>query len=413
MRIGETANDEAAAFGKPLDGIRILAIEQMQALPWGTQMLARLGAEVVKVEHPTVGESARAGLPAVLDPDGRKVGGLFIRNNLGKKSVGIDLKKGRELILDMAGKYDVVCENFKAGGMDKMGLGFKDFSERYPHLIYASVSGFGNTVSTAYDGWPAYAGVAESMSGIYEFSRHEGDIPKISPVGALGDIGSSVFATIGILAALRHRDRTGLGQYIDIAMYDCMVALTDIVTNTYSLGVEPKHGATPGLIMTAFKAKDGWFMIQVGREHQFPAFAKVIGKEEWIGDPAFDRSKWMDITETVVRDAVEAWAADKTKRECAFLFATAGVATAPIHGPQDIINDEHVAKRHMLVEVPRVDGVDAPALVPGNPIKMSRMQEGPEARMPWLGEHTDAILRSDLDLSDDQLALLRADGVIA
>lgn len=413
MRIGETANDEAAAFGKPLDGIRILAIEQMQALPWGTQMLARLGAEVVKVEHPTVGESARAGLPAVLDPDGRKVGGLFIRNNLGKKSVGIDLKKGRELILDMAGKYDVVCENFKAGGMDKMGLGFKDFSERYPHLIYASVSGFGNTVSTAYDGWPAYAGVAESMSGIYEFSRHEGDIPKISPVGALGDIGSSVFATIGILAALRHRDRTGLGQYIDIAMYDCMVALTDIVTNTYSLGVEPKHGATPGLIMTAFKAKDGWFMIQVGREHQFPAFAKVIGKEEWIGDPAFDRSKWMDITETVVRDAVEAWAADKTKRECAFLFATAGVATAPIHGPQDIINDEHVAKRHMLVEVPRVDGVDAPALVPGNPIKMSRMQEGPEARMPWLGEHTDAILRSDLDLSDDQLAVLRADGVIA
>ena len=412
MRIGDTANDDAGRYGKPLDGVRILAIEQMQALPWGTQMLARLGAEVVKIEHPTAGESARGGLPAVLDPEGRKVGGLFIRNNLGKKSVGIDLKKGRELILDMAGKYDVVCENFKAGGMDKMGLGYKDFAERYPHLIYVSVSGFGNTVSTPYDGWPAYAGVAESMSGIYEFSRHEGEIPKISPVGALGDIGSSVFATIGILAALRHRDRTGVGQYLDIAMYDCMVALTDIVTNTYSLGVEPKHGATPGLIMTAFKASDGYFMIQVGREHQFPAFAKVIGKEEWIGDPAFDRSMWMDITETVIRTEVEKWAADKTKRECAFLFANAGVATAPVHAPLDIINDEHVAKRNMLVEVPRVDGVDTPVLVPGNPIKMSGMQEGPETRMPWLGEHTDEILKADLALSDDRLAQLRADGII-
>jgi crotonobetainyl-CoA:carnitine CoA-transferase CaiB-like acyl-CoA transferase len=413
MRIGDTANDDAARYGKPLDGVRILAIEQMQALPWGTQMLARLGAEVVKVEHPTAGESGRGALPAVLDPEGRKVGGLFIRNNLGKKSVGIDLKKGRELILDMAGKYDVVCENFKAGGMDKMGLGYKDFSARYPHLIYVSVSGFGNTVSTPYDGWPAYAGVAESMSGIYEFSRHEGEIPKISPVGALGDIGSSVFATIGILAALRQRDRTGVGQYLDIAMYDCLVALTDIVTNTHSLGVEPKHGATPGLIMTAFKASDGYFMIQVGREHQFPAFAKVIGKEEWIGDPAFDRSKWMDITETVIRTEVEKWAADKTKRECAFLFANAGVATAPVHAAQDVIDDEHVAKRHMLVEVPRVDGVDTPVLVPGNPIKMSGMQEGPEARMPWLGEHTTEILQADLGLDDARLAQLRADGVIA
>jgi crotonobetainyl-CoA:carnitine CoA-transferase CaiB-like acyl-CoA transferase len=413
MRLGDTANNDAAAFGKPLDGVRILAVEQMQALPWGTQLLARLGAEVVKVEHPTDGESGRGSLPAMLDPEGRKVGCIYVRNNLGKKSVGIDLKKGRDLILDLAGKYDVFCENFKAGGMDRMGLGYKDVSARHPKVIYTSVSGFGNTVSTAYDGWAAYAGVAEAMSGIYEFGRHEGDLPRISPVGALGDIGSAVFATIGILAALRHRDQTGLGQYVDIAMYDCMVAMADIVTNTYSMGVMPKHGATPGLIMTAFEASDGYFMIQVGREHQFPAFAKVIGHEEWIGDPAFDRSNWMNITETTIRDAVQAWAADKTKRECAFLFAKVGVATAPIHGPEDVINDEHVAARNMLVEVPRVDGVDRPALVPGNPVKMSRVQEGPEERMPWLGEHTTDILRDDLGLSDTEIAKLRVDGVIA
>jgi crotonobetainyl-CoA:carnitine CoA-transferase CaiB-like acyl-CoA transferase len=412
MRLGDTANDAAAQYGKPLTGVRILAVEQMQALPWGTQLLARLGAEVVKIEHPRDGESGRGSLPAMLDPDGRKVGCIYVRNNLGKKSVGIDLKKGRDLIMELAGKFDIFAENFKGGALTRMGLGYEALSERYPGLIYVSVSGFGNTVPTAYDGWPAYAGVAEAMSGIYEFGRHEGDLPRISPVGALGDIGSAVFATIGILAALRHRDQTGLGQYVDIAMYDCMVAMADIVTNTYSMGVTPKHGATPGLIMTSFRATDGFFMVQVGREHQFPAFARTIGREDWIGNPDFDRSKWMDITETVIRDAVEKWAADKTKREACFALADVGVACAPVHDAEDVINDAHVQDRHMLVEVPRVDGVDRPALVPGNPVKLSKVQEGPEARMPWLGEHTQDVLTTELGLTETELDQLRADGVI-
>ncbi len=412
MRLGEVANAEAARYGKPLEGVRILAVEQMQALPWGTQLLARLGAEVVKMEHPVDGESGRGSLPAMLDPQGRRVGSTYIRNNLNKKSVGIDLKKGRDLILDLAGGFDIFAENFKSGSMDRMGLGYKDLSARWPRLIYVSVSGFGNTAETPYDGWPAYAGVAEAMSGIYEFSRHEGELPKISPVGALGDIGSAITATVGMLAALRHRDKTGQGQYVDIAMYDAMIAFTDLIVQYHSMGMEPKHGGTPGLILTSFLANDGYFMVQVGRDHQFKLFAEAIGHSEWLTDPTYARDNWLSILESHIRPAVEAWASDKSKRDVCFELAKSGIACAPVHKAEDVVNDQHVKNRNMIVEIPRSDGVEQPIMVPGNPVKLSKMQEGPETRMPWVGEHTAEILHAELGLDDDQLAKLRGDGVI-
>ena len=412
MRLGDIANADAAKYGKPLDGVRILAAEQMQALPWGTQLLARLGAEVVKLEHPVDGESGRGSLPAMLDPQGRRVGSTYIRNNLNKKSIGIDLKKGRDLIIELAGKFDIFAENFKSGSMDRMGLGYQHISARWPSVIYVSVSGFGNTAETPYDGWPAYAGVAEAMSGIYEFSRHEGELPKISPVGALGDIGSAITATVGMLAALRHRDRTGLGQYVDISMYDAMIAFTDLIVQYHSMGTPAKHGQTPGLILTSFLAKDGYFMVQVGRDHQFKPFAETVGHPEWVGDPAYARDNWMAITDTLIRPQVEAWARDKSKREICFMLAKAGVACAPVHKPEDIVADDHVKNRNMIVEIPRTDGVDTPIMVPGNPVKMSKVQEGPEFRMPWIGEHTSELLKSELGLSDTELAKLRGDGVI-
>lgn len=412
MRLGDVANEQAAKYGMPLAGVRILAVEQMQALPWGTQLLARLGAEVIKVEHPTDGESARGSLPAISDPQGRRVGSTFIRNNLNKKSVGVDLKKGRELIVELAGKFDIFAENFKSGAMSRMGLGYDALSARWPRLIYVSVSGFGNTAPTPYDGWPAYAGVAEAMSGIYEFSRHEGQLPKISPVGALGDIGSAVTAVVGMLAALRHRDITGEGQYVDISMYDAMVAFTDLIVQYHSMGVAPKHGATPGLILTSFLAKDGYFMVQVGREHQFVKFAEAIGHPEWTSDPTYARDNWLKVIDSHIRPAVEAWASDRAKRDVCFLLAKAGIACAPINNAEDVATDEHVRNRNMIVAIPRDDDPDHPVLIPGNPVKMSKVQEGPEVRMPWLGEHTDAVLAAELGLSERELAKLRADGVI-
>src|SRR5918998_4211525 len=239
MHLGDVMNGSAAQFGKPLDGVRVLAAEQMQALPYATQLLARLGADVVKVEHPGAGESGRGSFPHMVDPDGRKVGATFLRNNLGKRSVALDLKhpRGRELFLSLVPRFDVVCENFKAGTMDRLGLGYDVLAEHHPGVIFLSLSGFGSTGDSPYRSWPAYASIIEAMSGIYEYRRRPGERPRANPVGGFGDISSALFGTVGLLAALRHWDRTGQGQHVDVAMLDAVVAMTDIVTNLWSMGV--------------------------------------------------------------------------------------------------------------------------------------------------------------------------------
>ena len=413
MKLGDVANEGAAGNGKPLDGVRVLALEQMQALPYATQLLARLGADVVKVEHPKGGDSGRGSLPAMTDPEGRSVGATFLRNNLDKRSICVDLKnpEGRQLILDLAPKFDVVAENFKAGTLDRLGLGWDDISAAAPRAIYLSVSGFGSTGSP-YDRWPAYAPIAEAMSGIYEFKRQGDQPPLVAPMGGLGDIGSGLFATIGVLAALRHRDATGKGQRVDIAMLDAMVAITDIVPNFWSMGL--RNGQLGPLIMHGFRASDGWFIIQVGRENQFVKLVTAIGHPEWTTDPRFaDRQGWIDHLDDVLRPAIEAWASSRTKVEACDELAIIGVAAGPCYSDEEVVADEHVAARNMLVEVPRTDGVEQPILVPGNPVKLSAVAEGPETRVPWLGEHTAEILATELGYDDAKVATLRASGVVA
>jgi crotonobetainyl-CoA:carnitine CoA-transferase CaiB-like acyl-CoA transferase len=414
MRLGEIANEQAAGAGKPLDGVRILSLEQMQALPWGTQLLARLGADVVKIESPKGGDQGRSSLPAMADPEGRPVGATFLRANLNKRSICLDLKStaGRDLVLRLAPRFDVIAENFKAGTADRLGLGHTDIAAVHPAGIYLSVSGFGNTGDSPYREWPAFAPIVEAMSGIYEFKRQGDDPPLVAPVGALGDIGTAMFAVIGVLAALRHRDRTGQGQYLDVAMLDSLVAMTDLVTNFWSMGL--RGGELGPLIMHGFRASDGWFIIQVGREHQFAKMAELIGHPEWVDDERFaTRQGWIDHLESDIRPAIESWAAAKTTVEASQAMGTAGVAAGPCFSDEQIVHDPHVAARHMLVEMPRTDGVDQPILVPGNPIKMSAVADGPDTRVPWLGEHTDEVLAAELDLNADELAALRQDGVIA
>ena len=425
MRLGDTANAAAEPWGKPLDGVRILAAEQMQALPYATQLLARLGAEVVKVEHPVHGESGRGAQPAMTDPDGRSVGATFLRNNLNKRSIGLDLKapEGQALFRSLIPHFDIVAENFKPGTMARMGLAYEDLAAEFPEMIYVSISGFGNGVGgepadgadasgSPYDSWPAYAPIVEAMSGVYEYKREAGRPPLVAPVGALGDIGTALFGVVGILAALRHRDHTSQGQYVDVAMFDAMVAMTDLVTNFWSMGLRP-DGAGPALIMDGFEAADGWFIVQVGREHQFAKLAEVVDHPEWVDDPRFaTRAGWRAEMETIIRPAIEGWASSRTRLEACEVLSAAGIAAGPCFDAPEVIGDAHVAARHMLVEMPRTDGVADPVLVPGNPVKLSKMADGPDERVPWVGEHTDAVLRAELGLSDDELTRLRNAGVI-
>jgi formyl-CoA transferase len=406
MELGAITNPDAVQYGKPLEGVRILALEQMQALPYATQLLARLGADVVKVESVKGGDLGRGSQPGITDPDGRFVGATYLRNNLDKKSICVDLKapEGKQLILDLAPKFDIVAENFKGGALSRMGLGYDDIAAVHPGVIYLSVSGFGNTVATPYDGWPAYAAVAEAMSGIYDYKLEPGRPPAVSPVGALGDIGTALFGTIGILAALRHRDRTGLGQYIDVAMFDAMVSMTDLVTNFWSLGLRPAPGQGLAMILDGFEASNGWFIIQVGREHEFERLANLIGKPEWKTDPAYTTPKARQPHIMEIFATIENWLKDKTKFEAVDILRKFDIPCAPVLSMKELLNDKSLRASGSIVDVPHKER--GSYVTVGSPIKFSDLK--PEITgSPLLGEHTDEIL-SELGYSKTDIANIHA-----
>jgi formyl-CoA transferase len=398
----------------PLQGVRVLALEQMQALPFATQLLGRLGAEVVKVEHPRSGDLGRGSLPAMPGPDGEPMGATFVRNNLGKRSVAIDFgtPAGRDLVLRLAPHFDVVCENFKSGSLAAKGLGFDDVAAVHQRVVYLSVSGFGNTTDTPYAGWPAYAAVAEAMSGLYDWKRHPDEPPVASPVGALGDIGTGLYGVIGVLAGLRQRDLTGQAQYVDVAMFDAMVSFADVVVNWWSMGMRPDPGAGLAMILDGFRADDGWFVVQVGREHEFARLAELVGEPGWVGDQRFaTRTGWRSHIDDI-RTAVNAWATGRTSVEACHALAGAGIAAGPVFSAPQVLADPHLAARHMLVELERPDGGD-PVVVPGNPVKISSVPDGgPETPPPSLGADTQRVLADELGLGPDELAALRDAGVI-
>ena len=415
MDLGEISNEDAAKYGKPLDGIKILAAEQMQALPFATQLLARLGAEVVKIEHPINGESARGALPSMDDPSGRPVGATFLRNNLNKKSVGIDLStsEGQDLFLRLVPNFDVVGDNFKPGTMKKFGLDYKSINSKYPNVIVISISGFGNSGNSPYQNWPAYNSVAEAMSGLYDFKRREGEPPAVNPMGAVGDIATSLFGVIGILAALRHRETTGEGQYIDLAMFDCMASLADVAINFHSMGISREPNPAP-YVIASFRCSDGYLILQIVREHQFENLANLIGRPDWIGDSRFEeRTGWGEHLHSEIIPALEKWAENQTRSETSSLLAEANVASGPVLTAPEVVKDPHLEERNMIVALPRTDGINEPILIPGNPIKMSKVSEGPEMRVPWVGEHTDEVLTEELGLSETELENLKKTGIIS
>jgi crotonobetainyl-CoA:carnitine CoA-transferase CaiB-like acyl-CoA transferase len=385
----------------------------MQALPFATQLMARLGADVVKVEAPE-GELGRASQPSIHDPEGRSLGATFLRNNLGKRSIAVDLKqnRGRDLVLQLCPQFDVVAENFRAGTMSRLGLGFEAIKAVHPQCVYASVSGFGNVTSSPYRDRPAFAPIVEAMSGIYEMKRSGDDPPSVSPVGALGDIGAALFAAVGILAALRERDRSGEAQYVDVAMFDSVLAMTDIVSNFWSMGL--KNGDVGPVINHGFRAGDGWFIVQVGREHHFARLAEIVGHPEWMTDSRLStRDGWIMYLETLLRPGIESWAEGRTREEACGELAAAGIAAGPCLRDEELISDPHIELHQMLVEIVRPDGVDQPVLVPASPIRLHTAPGTPDTRVPWLGEDTDQILSSELGLPEEDIAALRADRVIA
>ena len=249
------------------------------------------------------------------------------------------------------------------------------------------------------------------MSGIYEYKRLPDRPPIVNPVGALGDISSALFGVIGVLSALRHRDATGHGQRVDIAMMDATVAMTDLVTNFYSMGISGEADSAVGIIET-FAAGTGHFIVQVVREHQWEKLAELTDNPQWLSDERLaSREGWRDHLHSVIRPGIERWASSMTNTQAVEALAAEGIAAGESYTSADIVADPHVSARHMLVEMDDPQGGD-PVLVPGNPVKLSRMAEGPETRVPWLGEHTDEVLTTELGLDADTIGELRRRGVI-
>ena len=326
----------------------------MQALPFATQLLARLGAEVVKVEHPVHGESGRGALPAMDDPEGRSVGATFLRNNLDKRSVGLDLKspEGRELFLELAPATSTWSpRTSRPGTMDRLGLGYDDVAERHPRADLRVGVGLRQPRRLAV---PRLARVRDGAPRRCRASTstHAGPTNRLGsiPVGALGDISSALFAVIGILAALRHRERTGQGQLRrrrDARLDD----RDDRRRHQLLVAGRAPDDSLEG-IMTGFMAQDGWFVVQVVREHQFEKLADLVGRPSGSTDDRLaSRRGWADAPRDVIRPAVESWASSMTRLEACDALGDAGIAAGPATRPAEVIDDEHVARRNMLVEM--------------------------------------------------------------
>jgi CoA:oxalate CoA-transferase len=400
---------------RPLDDLLVLDLTQFVAGPYCTMLLADAGARVVKIEPPGTGEPYRQVGPE-LEPGGTGTRGYFLRMNRGKESLTLDLRdpRGRDVFLRLAGRADVVVENFKAGSLDRLDLGWERLHACNPALVYASISGFGHRdhLPGPFADWPAFAIVAEAMGGIMQRIGEADCEPHWSGV-SLGDIFASVLASTGILTAVHERARTGEGQHVDISMYDGMISLNERAIFTYAAtGQELERGTEPEFApFGAFQARDGYVVVGVVTNDIWQRFCAALERPDLASDPRLaggqGRSAHLD---EVIRPAIASWLERRTRREATEALVRHQVPAGLVQTAADILDCPQALGRNMVVEF------DYPGAgrqrVAGNPIKLSGDLDAPVRRPPLLGEHTEAVLGELLGLSGPELEGLRDEGVV-
>jgi len=385
----------------PLDGIRVLALENFVAGPIATMLLADWGADVVKVEPP--GGDAYRSFPPIQTDGARTSSVWFSRLNRGKRSIVLDLTTpgGRDRFLDLAAVADVVVQNLRPGTLTKLGLGYEDLSAVNPRLILVSISGFGqpDVQPGPYTSMPAFDLIGQAMSGIAYTSGREGDPP--APVGfPLIDTTVGDWAATATLLALYQRERTGLGQHLDVAMFDVGVHLNEYAIGAYGwTGTAPARGRLPSSApFELVRARDGFVAIAVSGESIFARFAAAIGHPELASDPRYAngtlRAQAMDAE---LLPLIEAWTGARTIVDIVSVLGSAGVPASPVQTVGDLFTDDHVAARQMIVSVP--DAVLGEVRVAGNPIKGDRMPPLVPRSAPQLGADSDAVLNDWLSAS--------------
>ncbi len=387
---------------KPLSDVKVLDMTRVLAGPYCTMMLANMGAEIIKCEMPKTGDDSRA-----YGPHKNGESAYFISINRGKKSIVIDMKsdEGRAVFKTLVTQVDVIAENFKPGTMEKLGFGYDTLKEINPGLIYCAMSGFGH--SGPYSKRPAYDMIVQGMGGILSVTGEPGRDPVRVGV-SIGDIVAGMYGAYGTLAALYQRKETGMGQKVDIAMFDCQLSiLENAITKTSMTGNVPgplglKHPSiTP---FEAYKTKDSSIIVAAGNDKLFALFCQVTGNEEYITDERYasnpERNKRLhEVTELFQGKMLE-----KTTEEWMKICIEKGIPAGPINTIDKLFEDPQVESRNMLVEVeqPNIGTIK----VAGNPVKLSTVKvedEVPKLHAPMLGEHTAQILKDMLNYTDEQI----------
>lgn len=382
----------------PLHGVRVLDLTRALAGPYSTMLLADLGADVVKIESPE-GDLTRAASPL---PNGAPFGGYFQSVNRNKRSVVLDLKdgEGRETLVRLVPHTHVLVENFRAGVMDRLGLSYEALRELNPALVYASVRGFGDPRGgeSPYAEWPAFDVTAQAWGGFMGITGTADGTPQQAGPG-VGDIFPGTLLALGVVSALLHVRGTGEGQYVDVAMYDGVLAMCERIVPVYSYTGEvpgPQGNAHPQFCpFGIFPASDGYVSIAAPTNNHWRALCEIIGRDDLGLDDRYKnvvvRIQHRDEVISLLSD----WTREHTKKE--IVGALGGkVPVGPVNSVEDIVADPHTTARAMLAEVEQ-PGMDRPVLVPNSPIKLTRTPAGVRRRAPLLGEHTDEVLQEWLD----------------
>ena len=373
----------------PLSGITVIDLSRILAGPYCTFLMAEMGARVIKVEPPKGGDDARAYGPFV---NGKST--YFASINRGKESIALDLKNDahRAIFEKLLEKADVVVENFRPGTMEKLGYGWETLHPKYPRLIYASASGFGHTGPNSKD--PAYDMVMQGMGGIMSITGNEGQPP--SRVGmSIGDIGAGLYTAVAVNAALVHRMKTGESTKVDIAMFDCQLALLENAIMRYTVEGEipgPLGARHPTITpFQAFKTADGAIIIAAGNDSLFVKMCGALGLEGLAASPDYKSNALRQKHHKVLEAAIESVLKSRPTAHWIEVVSKAGVPCGPINNIEQAIAHPQVAARNMLVEVP--DGSGGTLKLAGNPLKMSAFADPPTRRAaPDLDADRAAIL---------------------
>ena len=402
-----------------LAGVRVLDLSRVLAGPWCTQTLADLGAEVIKIEKPGSGDDTRGwGPPFLKDREGRDTtdAAYFLGTNRNKRSVTIDIAKaaGQQLVLRLADRCDVVVENFKVGDMARYGLDAAALRARCPRLVYCSITGYGQTGPYAERAGYDYA--VQGAGGLMSVTGERDDLPGGGPqkVGvAVADLFTGMYATVGILAALRHRDATGQGQVIDMALLDTQVAmLANLGANFMATGQAPQRAGNAHQNIVpyqVFNVSDGHLILAVGNDGQFERFCAVAGCAELARDERFARNADRVRHRALLVPLLAARLCQRTRADWLAALEAAKVPCGPINDLAEVFADPQVISRGMTATVPHPHS-DALTLV-ASPLKLSATPVRLHSAPPLLGQHTDEVLE-ELGIDEVERARLRGAGVI-